>query len=86
MVFNLPNLKVVFAGMLGFGSVWGKMADKYGRWPTLWTVQFLLGWFGVLSAFSPTYYWLLFLRMMVGACVVGTGQRFEKLNNARMAI
>ena len=67
---------MVFAGMLVFGPIWGKMSDKYGRWPTLWIVMFLMGWFGILTAFSPTYYWLLFLRMIVGACAVGTGQRF----------
>ncbi|GAV09099.1 hypothetical protein RvY_18696 [Ramazzottius varieornatus] len=67
---------MVFAGMLVFGPIWGKMSDKYGRWPTLWIVMFLMGWFGILTAFSPTYYWLLFLRMIVGACAVGTGQSF----------
>ncbi|OQV22277.1 putative transporter SVOPL [Hypsibius exemplaris] len=67
---------VVFAGMLVFGPIWGKMSDRFGRWPTLWIVMFLMGWFGILTSFSPTYNWLLFLRMLVGGAAVGTGQSF----------
>ncbi|XP_055345717.1 putative transporter SVOPL isoform X1 [Paramacrobiotus metropolitanus] len=67
---------VVFAGMLVFSPLWGKMSDNFGRWPTLFVVMFLLGWFGLLTSFSPTYSWLLFLRMIVGGAASGTGQSF----------
>lgn len=51
------------------------MSDKFGRWPTLWIVMFLMGWFGILTSFAPSYGWLLFLRTLVGGAACGTTQR-----------
>uniref|UniRef100_A0A8C5D6Q4 Synaptic vesicle 2-related protein-like n=1 Tax=Gouania willdenowi TaxID=441366 RepID=A0A8C5D6Q4_GOUWI len=65
---------VVFIGM-GIGSpVWGKVSDKYGRKVGL---AMCLSWtlfYGILSAFSPVYGWLLALRGLVGVGIGGIGQ------------
>ena len=53
---------------------WGTLADKFGRKPTLlWTSAFL-GYFGVLTAFSPSFRWVLFLRFLVGFFIGGVPQ------------
>ena len=31
--------------------------------------------FGILSAFSPNFYWMVFLRMLLGVVAGGSGQR-----------
>lgn len=62
------------SGMMLSSAFWGTLADKYGRKPTLvWTSVFLF-YFGFLTAFSPTFQWVLFLRFMVGFFIGGVPQ------------
>ncbi len=47
-------------------SFWGSLGDKYGRRRMLvWAIAFL-GYFGLLSSLSPSFWWLLGLRFLVG--------------------
>ena len=63
-----------FAGMMISSAFWGTLADKYGRKPTLiWTSVFLF-YFGLLTAFSPSFEWVLFLRFLVGFFIGGVPQ------------
>ncbi|TMS08562.1 Synaptic vesicle 2-related protein [Larimichthys crocea] len=65
---------VVFAGM-GIGSpVWGNIADKYGRKISLILCMVWTMYFGLLTAFTPVYGWLLFLRALVGFGIAGAPQ------------
>ncbi|XP_068183753.1 synaptic vesicle 2-related protein-like isoform X2 [Antennarius striatus] len=70
--WRLPGYKValmtsvVFIGMMLGCPMWGQVSDKYGRRIGLtmcicWTV-----FYGLLSAFSPGYAWILILRGLVG--------------------
>ena len=62
------------AGMMISSAFWGALADKYGRKPTLiWTSVFLF-YFGLLTAFSPSFEWVLFLRFLVGFFIGGVPQ------------
>ncbi|KAL2092798.1 hypothetical protein ACEWY4_012596 [Coilia grayii] len=65
---------VVFIGMMISSSLWGNISDKYGRktglrMSVLWSL-----FYGVLSAFSPIYGWILFLRALVGFGIGGAPQ------------
>ncbi|XP_043233664.1 synaptic vesicle 2-related protein-like isoform X1 [Amphibalanus amphitrite] len=60
---------VVFLGMMLSSPFWGKFSDKYGRKTTLVLSGSFLFFYGFLSAFAPTYVWLLLLRGLVGFCV-----------------
>ena len=51
--------------MLG-SPLWGIMADKFGRRPTLLCATFFLFWYGILTAISPSFTWVLILRFFVG--------------------
>ena len=64
----------IFSGMTISSSFWGTLADKYGRRPTLiWTSVFLC-YFGLMTAFSPSFNWVLFLRFLVGFFIGGVPQ------------
>jgi len=57
---------VVFLGMTLSSGFWGILADKFGRKPILiWASSFLC-YFGILTAFAPSFHWVLFLRFIVG--------------------
>ncbi|XP_078684301.1 synaptic vesicle 2-related protein-like [Branchiostoma floridae x Branchiostoma belcheri] len=56
----------VFIGMMIGSFLWGKFCDKYGRRTGAIAASVWLFFYGVLSAFSPTFNWLLVLRMFVG--------------------
>ncbi|XP_043571191.1 synaptic vesicle 2-related protein [Chiloscyllium plagiosum] len=65
---------VVFIGMMSSSSLWGNISDRYGRKTglkvsVLWTL-----YYGVLSAFSPIYSWILVLRGLVGFGIGGVPQ------------
>uniref|UniRef100_A0A8C6PKD4 Synaptic vesicle 2-related protein-like n=1 Tax=Nothobranchius furzeri TaxID=105023 RepID=A0A8C6PKD4_NOTFU len=65
---------VVFIGM-GFSSpVWGNVSDKYGRKIGLTICMCWTLYYGLLSAFSPLYGWLLGLRGLVGFGIGGAPQ------------
>ncbi|XP_068609306.1 synaptic vesicle 2-related protein-like [Brachionichthys hirsutus] len=78
--WRLPSYKValitsfVFVGMAMSSPLWGNLSDRYGRRVGLimsmcWTL-----FYGLLSAFAPTYSWLLFLRSLVGFGIGGIPQ------------
>ncbi|XP_059099385.1 putative transporter svop-1 [Tigriopus californicus] len=57
---------VVFGGMMLSSLFWGKFSDKYGRRQALLLSSFFIFFYGVLSAMAPNFYWVLFLRFLVG--------------------
>ncbi|XP_016121894.1 synaptic vesicle 2-related protein-like, partial [Sinocyclocheilus grahami] len=64
----------VFIGMMISSALWGNISDKYGRKVCLilcmlWTLHY-----GLLSAFAPTYSWILVLRGLVGFGLGGAPQ------------
>ncbi|KAK6630950.1 hypothetical protein RUM44_003122 [Polyplax serrata] len=60
---------VVFLGMMLSSTFWGNLSDKYGRKTALTLCAYLLFWYGLLSAASPNFLWLLCLRGMVGFAI-----------------
>ncbi|XP_068617193.1 synaptic vesicle 2-related protein [Brachionichthys hirsutus] len=78
--WRLPSLAValltsaVFIGMMLSSSLWGNIADRYGRktglkMSVLWTM-----FYGLMSAFAPIYAWILVLRALVGFGIGGAPQ------------
>lgn len=65
---------MVFAGMMCSSSIWGSISDKYGRKSELILCSVFTCYFGILSAFSPTFIWMLILRGMVGFGIGGAPQ------------
>ena len=59
----------VFAGMTLGSPFWGQFSDKFGRRPSLLLSGLSLFFYGLLSAFSPTFNWILFLRFLVGVAI-----------------
>ncbi|KAL4224126.1 hypothetical protein ACF0H5_017579 [Mactra antiquata] len=70
---------VVFIGMCLMAPMWGFMGDKFGRQKTLYMVAFWIGYFGLLTSFSPSYVWILILRGLVGGGMAGSPQSFALL-------
>ncbi|KAL2087368.1 hypothetical protein ACEWY4_016196 [Coilia grayii] len=67
---------MVFFGFMLCGVLCGYVADRYGRW-TVVCGGFMWGaYFSLLTSFSPTYGWFIFLRSMVGCGVAATSQGF----------
>ncbi|XP_035829523.1 putative transporter SVOPL [Aplysia californica] len=65
---------VVFVGMGLSAPLLGYIGDKYGRKFTLMLVTLCIGYFGLLTSLSPTYYWVLILRGLVGVGMGGSPQ------------
>ena len=65
---------VVFVGMFVSSSLWGKVCDQYGRKSGIVLSSAWIMYFGILSAVSPSYNWILFLRFLVGFGISGLGQ------------
>ncbi|KAL8604650.1 hypothetical protein ACOMHN_013430 [Nucella lapillus] len=65
---------VVFCGMMSSSGLWGSICDKYGRKTELILCSLVTFYFGILSAFSPTFIWLLILRGLVGFGIGGAPQ------------
>uniref|UniRef100_A0A8C5HH33 Synaptic vesicle 2-related protein-like n=1 Tax=Gouania willdenowi TaxID=441366 RepID=A0A8C5HH33_GOUWI len=65
---------VVFIGMGISSPVWGKVSDKYGRKVGLVMCSSWTFFYGILSAFSPVYGWVLVLRGLVGVGIGGIAQ------------
>ncbi|KAI9084495.1 hypothetical protein K1719_033483 [Acacia pycnantha] len=57
---------VVFAGTLIGAYTWGIVSDKHGRRKGFLIPSLFTATAGLLSAFSPTYIFLIFFRFMVG--------------------
>ncbi|XP_048642825.1 putative transporter SVOPL isoform X3 [Marmota marmota marmota] len=65
---------MVFFGYMVSSILFGLLADRYGRWKIL-LISFLWGaYFSLLTSFSPSYIWFVFLRTMVGCGVSGHAQ------------
>ncbi|KAH3736462.1 hypothetical protein DPMN_043030 [Dreissena polymorpha] len=62
---------VVFIGMGTASPFWGILADRYGRRNNLMLASVVVWYFGLLTSFSPSYFWLLLLRGLVGAGMAG---------------
>ncbi|KAL8559889.1 hypothetical protein ACOMHN_016935 [Nucella lapillus] len=65
---------VVFCGMTTSSSLWGSLCDNYGRRTELIMCSLVTFYFGLLSAFSPNFIWLLILRGLVGFGIGGAPQ------------
>jgi putative MFS transporter len=63
--------------MMISSPIWGKLADKYGRRTILMTASVFLFYFGFLTAFAPTFHWVLALRFLVGFFIGGMPQVCE---------
>ncbi|CAN2391886.1 transporter SVOPL, partial [Pristimantis euphronides] len=65
---------MVFFGYMIFSIILGLLADRYGRLKIL-VISFLWGaYFSLLTSFSPSYSWFVFLRCLVGCGVSGHAQ------------
>ncbi len=62
----------VFIGMLIGAFVWGRLSDIWGRKVGFVSTVAISAVFGLLSAFSPSFVWLLVLRALTGFGVGGT--------------
>jgi len=60
--------------MMLSSPLWGKLADKFGRRTILMTTSVFLFYFGFLTAFAPTFHWVLALRFFVGFFIGGMPQ------------
>uniref|UniRef100_A0A8C1XZC3 SVOP-like n=1 Tax=Cyprinus carpio TaxID=7962 RepID=A0A8C1XZC3_CYPCA len=60
---------MVFLGFMVCGVLCGYVADKYGRWKVVFGGFIWASYFSLLTSFSPSYGWFIFLRCMVG-CVI----------------
>ena len=68
------SIQVVFAGMMVSSGIWGKICDKYGRKVELLLCSSFTFYYGVLSALSPNWVWMLILRGLVGFGIGGVPQ------------
>ena len=59
--------------MLG-AFLFGIIADKYGRKRVILASAILNTFFGMMTAFSPSYYWILLARTLVGFALSGAAQ------------
>jgi MFS family permease len=59
----------VFIAMAISSPVWGFVADVYGRRMALVISSSLLLLFGLITAFSPSYAWLVVFRFLCGCCI-----------------
>ncbi|OAF67346.1 Cis,cis-muconate transport protein [Intoshia linei] len=71
---------VVFVGMFSGSFIWGHVSDKYGRLITMFLASIWIFYFGICVAFSPSYYWVLFLRGSVGFAFGGAIQAFTLIS------
>uniref|UniRef100_A0A8C2G7Z6 SVOP-like n=1 Tax=Cyprinus carpio TaxID=7962 RepID=A0A8C2G7Z6_CYPCA len=67
---------MVFLGFMVCGVLCGYVADKYGRWKVVFGGFIWASYFSLLTSFSPSYGWFIFLRCMVGCGVAATSQGF----------
>ncbi|GAB1602604.1 synaptic vesicle 2-related protein-like, partial [Argonauta hians] len=65
---------MVFCGMMASSSLWGSFCDKYGRKTALIFSALFTCYYGVLSSVSPTFIWILVLRLLVGFGIGGAPQ------------
>lgn len=67
---------MVFFGYMMCSALLGHLADRYGRWKVIF-MCFIWGvYFSLLTSFSPSYGWFVFMRAMVGCGVSGHAQGY----------
>ncbi|CAH8654400.1 unnamed protein product [Heterobilharzia americana] len=71
---------VVFAGFLFGAPLWGFIADRFGRWPTMLIVLSMITYFGVITSSAPNYVWIVILRLIVGFAIGGANSSFTLLS------
>nr|CAH8876010.1 unnamed protein product [Trichobilharzia regenti] len=71
---------IVFAGFLCGAPLWGFIADRFGRWPTMLIVLSMISYFGVLTSCAPNYPWVIILRLIVGFAIGGANSSFTLLS------
>ena len=59
----------VFLAMMITSPIWGFIADTYGRRTSLIISSVLLILFGLLTAISPSFEWMLAMRFLCGCCI-----------------
>src|SRR5690606_15336885 len=62
----------IFLGMLVGALVWGRLSDLIGRKIGFVSTVAIDSTFGLLSAFAPSFAWLVILRTLTGFGVGGT--------------
>ncbi|KAJ8262447.1 hypothetical protein GJAV_G00166590 [Gymnothorax javanicus] len=67
---------MVFLGFMVCGAFSGYVADRYGRWKVVFGGFVWSAYFSLLTSFSPSYGWFIFLRSMVGCGVAGASQGY----------
>jgi len=72
-------ISVVFAGATVGTLILSPLGDIIGRKPVFTFTAATISVFGILTAFCPTYEWLLFARFMVGFGVGGLTVPFDTL-------
>lgn len=66
----------VFIGMGISSPLWGMACDNYGRKMGLTISMVWTFYYGLLSAFAPTYGWMVVLRALVGVGIGGAPQAY----------
>ncbi|KAG5845235.1 hypothetical protein ANANG_G00136650 [Anguilla anguilla] len=67
---------MVFLGFMVCGAFSGYIADRYGRWKVVFGGFVWSAYFSLLTSFSPSYGWFIFLRSMVGCGIAGASQGY----------
>ncbi|KAL9981716.1 hypothetical protein ACROYT_G010458 [Oculina patagonica] len=62
---------IVFLGMAVGCPFWGWLSDNLGRKSMIIISASWLGYFGLISSFSPHYFWIIALRCLVGFGIGG---------------
>ncbi|GAA5825942.1 hypothetical protein JCM11251_000062 [Rhodosporidiobolus azoricus] len=62
----------MFAGMMVGAWGWGSYSDSHGRLPAFNFTLLLTSFFGILSAFAPSFGWLCFALFLLGTGVGGS--------------
>ena len=72
---ELATITVMYplGNFLGSG-VYGVLADRYGRKKVMTIANAFLLYFGLLSAFAPSYLWLIILRLVIGILTISGNQ------------
>eukprot|EP00794_Sanderia_malayensis_P013937 gene13937-15389_t len=63
---------LVFLGFMFGNLLWGWTSDHHGRKRAVILSTVCVFYFGILTAFSPSYYWVLVIRFVVGFSLSGS--------------
>lgn len=74
MVSSSPYFPNIFLLQMLSSTFWGKLCDRFGRTVGLRSCAAMAFAVGILSAFSPTFYFLLFFRGLTGFGIGGVPQ------------